>query len=433
MNTRLTRTRLSTAAGEQQGAITLAMSLILLFLITLVSLSVSRTVSIEQKVANNDVRARQAFEAAEAGIAAAFDYLDNNPPRNNASNVLLAVDPPEAGYFYDAVEVTEPPSKRIVTETGSATVRFYDPGADPSVDDPVEALSAATGMIVSTGTSDDETATRTITVTASQAESLGFVPANPLTARGQVIIDGSATIRNPEGDSTLWSGEEIDLGSNNTTATEIADPYYEGDPTADPPRLPYPSCMDFSLACGTIRSSNKLTVGPDIVDNDTTLGNMDINELFEKFFGMTMAQYRSSVVTLETTAETANVDVQHALNEVIWIEGDTTFVFNTTIGCKETPPSNRPCDVDAGDLQPSIVIINGDLTTTGNPHFSGLVIVTGSIVVSGNTDLYGALIAGGTVTNNTGGSLDITYHSDALNRTRQIGPFSAAAGSWRDF
>jgi hypothetical protein len=158
---------------------------------------------------------------------------------------------------------------------------------------------------------------------------------------------------------------------------------------------------------------------------------MSINELFENFFGMSLAQYRASVVTLETTPENANADVQNAGYEVIWIEGDTTFVFNTTIGCATNPPSNQPCP--ASDMQPSIVIVNGDLTTSGSPHFTGLVVVTGSIEISGNTDVYGALIAGGTVTNNTGGSLDLTYHSDALERTIQIGPFSAAAGSWRDF
>ena len=59
----------------QRGATTTAMSLILLVLITMVAGYTGRTVLFEQKMSANDFRGRQAFEAAESGLATAMTYL----------------------------------------------------------------------------------------------------------------------------------------------------------------------------------------------------------------------------------------------------------------------------------------------------------------------------------------------------------------------
>ena len=64
---------------RQRGVLTLTVSLAILVLSTLVTFSVTKAILMEQKISNNELRARQAFEAAEAGMLAAMDYINNDP------------------------------------------------------------------------------------------------------------------------------------------------------------------------------------------------------------------------------------------------------------------------------------------------------------------------------------------------------------------
>ena len=84
-------------------------------------------------------------------------------------------------------------------------------------------------------------------------------------------------------------------------------------------------------------------------------------------------------------------------------------------------------------LDPTILIINGDLTTTGTPHFYGILFVIGNIDFSSNTTITGAVVSGGDLSNDAGGSLDIWYNSDVLEDVRNNGRLAAAPGSWHDW
>src|SRR5688500_6310308 len=68
-----------TPATRQRGVLTLVVSLSILVLSTLVTFSVTKAILMEQKISNNELRAKQAFEAAEAGMLAAMDYINNDP------------------------------------------------------------------------------------------------------------------------------------------------------------------------------------------------------------------------------------------------------------------------------------------------------------------------------------------------------------------
>ena len=94
-------------------------------------------------------------------------------------------------------------------------------------------------QIVATGRSDDGTAVRQITQTIMTINPLPNAPDNPVITRGSMVIGGSATVHNPEGHSTIWSGDDVDLGSNNSTATEIA----------DSTQVSYPGCMYTPMTC----------------------------------------------------------------------------------------------------------------------------------------------------------------------------------------
>jgi Tfp pilus assembly protein PilX len=424
---------------QQKGAVTLAMSLILLFLITLVTLGVTRNISIEKKFSNNDVRSSLAFEAAEAGVAAAFGYLENRVVVGSGIQFddYTVNGTAQPSPFYNA-DYDGDRAYRGVLDTGSYVVRIFGVADDP--DDPLVSsetvMSDQSFKIVSTGFSDDLSATRTISLIASRNKALEEIAGNPLIAKGLVNSGGSFTVINPEGDTTIWSGDDVDLSSGNGTETEIPNPFDTG----------YPECMSTPLLCDTVDTSNKtLGAGPDVIEYDTNLSNLSTAELFEKYFGSNDidAYAESDEVTLDTSAGDPQIN---GLTESVIVLSDPSGVVsipaNTFIGCPNKPAANKACpEVDPAvnpnpDEWPSIasiVIINGDLEFNGNIHISGLLFVNGRVIDgNGNLSVYGAMITGG-VSNDVSGSIDITYHSGLLAQASLLGPSYAPPGGWRDF
>lgn len=401
--------RMRRPTSSQCGSATLAMSLVLLMLITMVSGYTARTVLFEQKIAANDFRERQAFEAAESGLAAAIAYI-SSPGGFDKNNDGIA-DP----IFDTSGDGIGDTNNMTLADNSSVTVTVN--GGFP------------TFGLQSVGRSDDLTATRTVRTILSTLDALPNAPDNPLTARGTVIVSGSATVHNPEGHSTIWSGDDVELGANNATATNIADP-------TDPN---YPSCMDASMSCSTTRSSSKIAVGLDVIEHDSSLSNLSSEQMFQNFFGTSMVNYRESRVSLEVAAADANnlatnaasPGVHLGVGEVIWVEGDTFLSNKTTVGCEIELGGAATCP--AADVNPSILIVNGNLTTDGTPNFYGLVYVVGNMNMSSNTTVTGAIIVGGDTANNAGGSLDVWYNSDVLNQLRDNGPLAGTPGSWQDW
>jgi hypothetical protein len=384
----------------------MAMTLVLLLLVSMVVIYTARGVLFEQRVSANDFRSRQAFEAAESGLQMALAYIGSSGGADKDG--IPGNDPvfdTNADGIGDSLTAAFP---------DSSSVRVIVGGGFPSY------------AIESTGFSDDRTATRIIQMIGSVGNALPTPPTNPLTARGTVVIGGSATVTNPEGNSTIWSGADVDLGSNNSTGTAIPDPTEAG----------YPTCMDSSMTCNTEQSSNRLSVGLDVIEHDTSLSNLTDNEMFANFFGMSAENYRASRVTTEiAAADVATINAPNGAGEIIWINGNTT-IGSYTLGCLDDvngnnfcgdPPQTSPADVD-----PSIIIIDGDLTVNGTPNITGFLFVTGNFNLTGNLTVMGAMVVAGTYDIGSG-SLDIVYNSDVIEATRDNGPLGGAPGSWHDW
>jgi len=387
--------------NRQAGAATLIFSVAILFLVSLITVYVSQSVLFDQKISNNDIRYKHAFEAAETGMAAAKAYVRNGPDQNNDGAPDPVFDTDNDGI-------------------GDSTTAVV--GAGNSVNVAVTDISGGdmtTLVITSQGFADDQTATTTVEQTVTRIDPLPNAPGNPFTTRSSVVVQGSATVHNPEGHSTIWSGGDIDLGSNNSTATEIADP---GDAN-------YPACMDIPMSCGTLQSSNKVIVGLDVIENDSTLGNMSESEMFANFFGMGPEQFRDSMVTLETTPANAGTDVHLATSEIVWVDGDVAL-DGVTLGCNAAVTGGNTCAI--ADREPSILVVDGELTLSGTPQFYGLVFVLGDMSATGNSTFHGALVTSGVI-NLAGGSLDVWFNSDVIDNLRTLGPLGNPSGSWKDF
>jgi hypothetical protein len=396
--------------SNQTGVVTLTMSLVLLTLVTMVSVYTSRTVLFEQKIVTNDFRERQAFEAAESGMTIAISYLSSaGGADKDGDGVLDPVFDTDLDGIGDANVFTFSDNSSVTVTMGSVG------GAFPIF------------LLQSVGVSDDQQAMRTVRSIGSTLDALPNAPSNPLTNRGTVIIGGSATVHNPEGNSTIWSGGDVDLGSNNSTATNIA----------NPTDAAYPTCMDTAMTCTTTRSSSKAAVGLDVLEYDTMLSNLSEEQLFQNFFGMSSANYRASRVSHEVAAANVNNTVTAASpgvdlagGGVIWVEGDTAL-GGVTAGCEVALGGNALCPAASQD--PVIMIINGDLTTSGRPNITGFVFVMGDITLGSSTTVMGAMVVGGNTGSAGGGSLDIWYNSDVLDAARNNGPLGGTPGSWQDW
>jgi hypothetical protein len=197
-NALLDKRRTINSHNGQHGAITLVVSLTILMLSTLVTINVTKAILMEQKISNNEARAKQAFEAAEAGMVAALAYLKNDPDVDQDTNI----DP-----VFDTNADGTGDSNTATIGAGSVTVNT---GA--LSDDLTSILIRAQGF------SDDGSANHTITQSMATINPLPNAPANPIISKSALTIGGSATVHNNEGHSTIWSGGDIDLGSNNSRA-----------------------------------------------------------------------------------------------------------------------------------------------------------------------------------------------------------------------
>ncbi|WP_371186428.1 PilX N-terminal domain-containing pilus assembly protein [Thalassotalea maritima] len=396
---------------KQRGLATLTISIILLVLITIVSLYLARTVLQEQKLVASDTRAKQAFEAAEAGLAIAQQYFMKGIANNTADG--------KYEIFASGAGVGDDSFRGSLGENRfSVTIEEME----------IDSMLAL--RITSTGTSSDGTASRTLVNEVKALNPIPNVPDNPLNSKGAFVIGGSATVSNSEGHSSIWSGGDIDVGSNNSTKTLIADP---NDPA-------YPGCMDIPHSCALIESSNREMAGLDIIEHDSDLANLTTEEMFMNFFGMSPSSYKETMAT--RIVDTANPSesrgdcgntwagcVDMALNEVIWIEGDVSET-GASVGCAVSLTGSHVCS-DADEL-PSIVIVNGDVDFSGTPHFYGVLFVMGDMIGAGNLTIHGAMMVAGNVSTGTG-SLDAVYNSQLLEKVQQIGPRAGVAGAWRDF
>ncbi|HHX82245.1 MAG TPA: hypothetical protein GX696_04595 [Pseudomonadaceae bacterium] len=366
---------------QQHGAITLAVSLTILTLSTLVGFAVSRAMLMEQKLTNNEVRAMQAFDAAEAGMMQAYSYLVAYPDDT----------------AYAAMEMVGAASVAVsVTELSGDRPRL---------------------LVSAQGAADDHSAGASLSQQLVRLNALPGMPLTPLIARGALTFSGVTRIRNPEGSSTLWSGGGIDLGTHPDSATAVPDMTDAG----------YPVCLELPGSCVLVTASSRTLPGIDMLAHDASLAESDAEEFFHNFFGMPPQRYRATMVSIDTAGTAAQAALQLAQNEVIWVEGSHSF-NGGTVGCSTALSAGQLCP--PASQGPAIVIVNGDADIVGALHFYGMLFVLGELTLSATVTLHGAAAVAGNV---SGGSIDIWYNSGLLLSAAHSGPLAVSAGSWKDF
>ncbi|MTW23112.1 PilX N-terminal domain-containing pilus assembly protein [Allochromatium palmeri] len=232
----------------QRGAVALIIGLILLFLGTISTVYVTRTALTDQRISANSIRAKAAFEAADAGInfATTFMDVDNRDLNGNSTSdridmlTALAITDNDdmddgTGLEFDDCD-TNADNRCDSSETSGSGYRLQaiwddrnreyvwsipsSSGAcDSAVSDNAVRICLSIKMadiinrvnVISVGYSDDGLAQKEITQDFRRiAPSPGNLNAShSLITYGSVGVSGSMSIVNVYSNATIWSGGDV--------------------------------------------------------------------------------------------------------------------------------------------------------------------------------------------------------------------------------
>jgi hypothetical protein len=358
--------------GREYGAATLTITLILLFALSLITFYSARVGIVEQKISANEYRAKQAFEAAQAGLEIGTAYLNNRIIRKQ-----ITTDTDNDGLI-DPYQTDL--TSGLLTNNAGYMIN-YSNNAWPN--------DFRLIQLDSTGWSDDKSASANIRQTLQLIPLLLNPPDAGVTGRGDIIMDGNINLINTETNITARGGGSVTLqgGSQATTS----DPGNNG-----------------------------------IEENDPDLLGMNTDEeFFQSFFGATRSDAGLQSINL-TCDESECVDQNDQSihpgdypGENLWITGNTTIDSN----------------IGAAD-HPVILIVDGDLNLEGDISIWGLIYFTSTghtIHSAGNAHLHGVLVAEND-SFLADGDLTIEYDAGVILPPRGgNGLYVRVAGTWRDF
>jgi Tfp pilus assembly protein PilX len=420
----------SCVPAHQRGVATLFVVLMLLLAAGLVMLYTSRGAVMEQRLSANEIRAKQAVAAANAGLDRALSLVNdptggiglvkffNSSDQFVAPTTALAPTSPfgtgTSTYLVKYCNITtNADALSCGTTRGSSTTC-----ASPDMNNLVDAL------MFSCGWSDDDSAAHKMTQKLRVHPGLAGTISTPLITKGTAnLLVGGASVLNYFNDLTVWSGGSM-LGQSMTGKTFTRDVATYPTPDAsvdyrDTGNSPACSNPPTGYTCSTQGS----TLGHDTVTGDTRLSSLSADGFFEYFFGDSLADYRdqnpSWKIDLNNSLSNENSTDINSIGSydgnIIWVEGDATSLPDT-IGSQE---------------HPVLLIVNGDLELGSNTVINGLVYVQGDVTGNGSPTIYGSLIVQGTA--NTTGNPKIIYDPNVIKRTEYLGTGGKLQGSWKDW
>lgn len=397
---------LPASRAVQQGISTLLLTTLILFLAALVTLALSRSAIMEQRMAGNQIRHKQAFEAAQEGLDRSLVFIQTAPGGvdQNDDNVadaapLLAPVSGVGPSFY--VAFCEPNSTATCPET---------PGA-PTCAAAVQPVHFNTPLVASCGWSDDLIGRTLITQRLGAISTMSAPPQNPLVSKGTISLQGSSSVVNFFNNLTIWSGGALTLTGSAKSFVRLPSlaPPASG---AAPPDAPNTCTASADYVC----PSDLNNTGPDVMDADTALSSLTNASMFEHFFGVsTLDDYKKFASQILTPAafSTAAAGLR---GESVVITGSVTLP-NATIGTR---------------VRPVLLVVDGDLTFTGTPDVHGIVYVTGNVTGGGNPRIQGALVVQGNVSPT--GSLNLIHDPFVVSNAATLtGRAGWLPGTWRDW
>lgn len=317
----------------ERGMATLITSLALLLAITLLTFAAARVGIMEQRVSANDYRAKQSFEAAQAGIEFAIARIQ---------------DP-----VYKALYIQDDGYGQVDTTTGWLTGDIVDTGANYAVEyrnpitDNFDVIE-----VTSTGTADGGAsqylAKQIVTFTPCCV-----APPAPGNSKGDTEVKGTSRLTNPSTNVTAWAGGHVKKNGDATIAT--SDPAISG-----------------------------------IAKNDTALASLTNDAFFQNFFNGNRGSIKnlSQVYTGDGNYSATLASV--TTSKIIWIEGDATINSTAVVGSATAPIVlivNGKLTINGSAAFNGIAYSTGDMKINGSAQFNGAAISEAKLKLSGNAQV----------------------------------------------
>lgn len=362
--------------ARQSGAATLILSVVLLTVSSLIIIYAANYGQMLDRMVSNINRQKQAYEAAQAGLEFGINYLNRYSSTivNNASG----------GYI---PTYSDSNTTNIAFNNNSRfTVSYTNPTA----------YNYTIIKVNSVGTSDDGTATRTISQLVKFGSTLFAQPPLGLVSKGNVTLNNNSQITNQHAYNTIQSGSTVTLGGSATTVNNS----------------------------GT--SSSAGNIQPDITQNMSSLSGTSNNDLFLSYFGVPQ-NFISSKSTYYFT-NSSNTNYGSSLNNI----------ENATMWIDQTGGSAilNGIFVAGSSSNPILLVINGNTSLSGLSIIYGFVYVIGNLSVnsSANTYIIGGLVTTGNISGT--GNLYLYYSPNVLSNLQNQSStryYAKIPGSWRDF
>ncbi|OGT18947.1 MAG: hypothetical protein A2V90_03080 [Gammaproteobacteria bacterium RBG_16_57_12] len=358
--------------GTQRGAATLVTAVVLLFALSLITVYAAQIGVIEQRISANDYRSKQAIEQAQAGLEQGITAFDNTwfngvGSDSGSTNVV------NLGAFSVTVQ-------RVVKD-----------------DDTLARIST-------TGSSDDGTASSTVSQLVKRIPLLTGTPPAPLIAAKEISIGSKGKVENKATGIAVWSGAKIDCtGTANIVVEKTGD------------SVP---CKGLGL-CG----------------GDDTLASLvngaDDSKFYHNFFSYGPDDMPGAIATTPEMLK----DMLNQGKQIIFYQGES--------GYENLVLDNSIANSIGAANQPVILVVqNGGVTLQGDIEYYGLIYAQKGILVkgTGNQDnspkVHGALITPENL--HTQGEAEIIYTKSFTSYIPSHGPVELGInarlpGSWRDF
>lgn len=360
---------------KQIGATSFVITIILMVAALLIMLYASQNTMLQQKSSGNQLRASQAFEAAEAGLEFGISYLNAN-----TSTVIAS---PSGGYInYGSA------NSSLTNVALANSSRFSVVYTNPTQNN-YQLL-----QVTSTGVNSDGTSTRVVRQQVyQQSRTFNY---SVFSAKNVTFVGGS-TLTNTVTNQNISTGGTLTINNGAYTITSTGQTTTQG------------------------------SIGSDVQQNVPAYQGLSASAFFQLIFGSSTATVQSAAQSAGYYYSNQGPDYSQTLSG---IQGQTIYI-NQTNG--STVSLGQGVTIGSS-TKPVTIIVQGNLSIANGVRIYGFVYSSGPTTgfqLAGGARIDGGIASAGTM--NISNGFQLVYNQFPLLAGSSNSPYAKVAGSWRDF